>query len=309
MARVVSVSLGSSKRDKATDVTLLGVPFRIERIGTDGDRGRFRSLMLELDGKVDAIGIGGADMWLRVGDRKYAFREIVELTSGVKHSILVDGSGLKHTLERRAIEILGEKTLDWSQERALLVSGVDRFGMAEALARACPRVVYGDILFGLGLPIPVRSFSAFQLLASLLLPVVTQLPFQWFYPTGAKQETRSPKFPRYFDEATVICGDWHYVRRYAPDKMPGKTIVTQTLRAADFEWLASTGVKRVVATTPVVEGETFATNVMEGVVLTLLGMRPDEATESDYLSILDKLQWMPTVIEPGVASSEPVQSA
>jgi len=305
---VVSVSLGSSKRDKATDVSLLGVPFRIERVGTDGDKARFRRLMEELDGHVDAIGIGGADLWLRVGEKRYAFREIADLTAGVRRSILVDGSGLKHTLERRAIETLGEGTLDWSTERVLLVSGVDRFGMAEALAKACPNVVYGDILFGVGLPIPIRSFAAFKSLAGALLPVVTRLPFQWFYPTGAKQETRTPKFPKVFAEATVICGDWHYVRRYAPDQMPGKTVVTQTLRKADLDWLATTGVKRVVATTPVVEGETFATNVMEGVVLTLLGMRPDEAREDDYLAILGELGWRPSVITPGEPAPEPVHS-
>lgn len=309
MPRVVSVSLGSSKRDKATDTTLLGVPFRIERIGTDGDTARFRELMLELDGKADAIGIGGADLWLRVGQKKYAFREIAQLTSQVRRSVLVDGSGLKHTLERKAIELLGEGVLDWNQERALLVSGVDRFGMAEALAKACPHVVYGDLVFGLGLPVPIRSFRAFKTLASLLLPIVTRLPFRWFYPTGAKQDTRSPKFPRLFDEATVVCGDWHYIRRYAPDQMPGKTIVTQTLRAADLEWLATTGAARVIATTPVVEGETFATNVMEGVVLTLLGKRPDEATEDDYLSVLAKLGWKPTVMDLRSAQPVPVQSA
>ena len=37
MKRAVSISIGSSKRDKAVQVTLLGQPVSIERIGTDGD--------------------------------------------------------------------------------------------------------------------------------------------------------------------------------------------------------------------------------------------------------------------------------
>ena len=243
--RVVSVSLGSSKRDKIHETEVLGVPFRIERRGTDGDRARFKALMEELDGQVDALGVGGADIWLVVGDRRYAFREVVQLVSGVKKTPVVDGSGLKHTLEREAIERLGrDGTVEWSRERVLLVSAVDRFGMAQALDRACPNVVYGDILFGLGLPVPIRSYRQVRTIASLLLPVVTRLPIQWFYPTGEKQEQRSPKHKRVFEDATVIAGDWHYIRRYAPDSMPGKTIVTQALRKADIEWLRSTGAAR-----------------------------------------------------------------
>ncbi|MGE5653834.1 MAG: quinate 5-dehydrogenase, partial [Bacillota bacterium] len=37
MKRVVSVSLGSSKRNHAVETEILGEQFRIERIGTDGD--------------------------------------------------------------------------------------------------------------------------------------------------------------------------------------------------------------------------------------------------------------------------------
>ena len=59
MKRAVSVSIGSSKRDKAVEVNLLGEQVRIERIGTDGDMEKAALLFKELDGKVDAFGLGG----------------------------------------------------------------------------------------------------------------------------------------------------------------------------------------------------------------------------------------------------------
>ncbi|MCW5937963.1 MAG: hypothetical protein KIT11_11730 [Fimbriimonadaceae bacterium] len=295
MHRVVSVSLGTSKRDKSFETEILGEPFLIERIGTNGDRERFRALFRELDGKVDALGVGGADIWLVSGEKRYAFREVQDLVSGAKTTPVVDGSGLKHTLEREAVKLMTE-VIDWPRERVLLVSGVDRFGMAQALEASGAKVVYGDLLFGLGLPIPIRSYSALERLANVLLPIVTRLPIQWFYPTGEKQEKRTPKHKKWFDWATVVAGDWHYIRRYAPDQMPGKTVLTQTIRSADLDWLRSCGVARVVATTPVMGGETFATNVMEGVLLTLLGKRPETATPEDYLGILGRLGWAPTMI-------------
>ena len=59
MKRAVSISLGSSERDKAVEVELLGESVRIERRGTDGDAERATALFTELDGQVDALGVGG----------------------------------------------------------------------------------------------------------------------------------------------------------------------------------------------------------------------------------------------------------
>ena len=254
--------------------------------------------MESLDGVADALGVGGADIWLVTESRRYAFREILGLIRGVKKTPVVDGSGLKHTLERKTVERLQEEgTVDFRNERVLLVSAVDRFGMAQALDKVCPQTVYGDFLFGLGLPLRIRKYSTVSKLASVLLPLVTRLPFQWFYPTGEKQEHRKPKFPDVFAWATFICGDWHYIRRYAPDDLSGKTVMTQTLRSADLDWLKSTGARRAITTTPEMAGETFATNVMEGVLVTLIDKPLPEITEADYLAKLDELGWRPTVFE------------
>jgi hypothetical protein len=298
MKRVVSVSLGSSTRNKTHELDILGQSFRIERIGTDGDLNAFAKMFADLDGKVDALGVGGADIYVVVGEKRYAFRQIQRLISGAKITPVVDGSGLKHTLERETVHRLQrEGTVDFKQERVLLVSAVDRFGMAQALIDVGAKTTYGDLLFGLGLPIPVRSYGAVKLLGSLILPIITRLPLKWFYPTGEKQETRAPKFPKVFADATFICGDWHYIRRYAPDDLTGKTILTQTVRKADLDWLKTTGARRVITTTPVMGGETFATNVMEGVVVALLEKRPEQMTEQDYLDTLARLDWAPNVID------------
>jgi hypothetical protein len=299
MKHVVSVSLGSSKRNKASTVEFLGESFKIERVGTDGDTGRFVAMFRELDGKVDALGVGGADIYVVVGGRKYAFKQVQKWISEAKQTPVVDGSGLKHTLERRAIYYLQEAgILDFSKETVLLVSAVDRFGMIEALNELCPRIIAGDILFGLGLPIPLRSYFWVQVLGTILLPIVTHLPIKWFYPTGEKQEQRTPKWESIFNEASVIAGDWHYIKRYVPENtLYGKTIITQTLRKSDMEWLEACKVQRIITTTPVIQGETFATNVMEAVLLTLLDKDPKEITEVDYIKMLEKLAWKPNVID------------
>jgi len=298
MKRVVSISLGTSKRNKTNIIDILGETFEVSRIGTDGNIKKFAQYFIDLDEKVDALGVGGADLYLVAKRKKYAFKQIQKFVSGAKKTPVVDGSGLKHTLERASIQVLQEKgKIDFAKEKVLLVSAVDRYGMAEALNQYCPNVLYGDLLFGLGLPFPIRKYSTIEALGSLLLPVITKLPFQWFYPTGEKQEKRSPKFSWAFHEATIIAGDWHYIHRYAPEKLTGKTILTQSVRKQDLKWLKEAGASRVVTTTPLIEGETFATNVMEGILVVQIGKNPDEININEYLSLLEDLKWEPNIIE------------
>ncbi len=303
MKRVVSVSLGTSKRDKKHELDILGEHFVIERIGTDGDMKKFAQMFTDLDGKVDALGVGGADINVVVGDKKYSFKEIVNLVSGAKKTPVVDGGGLKHTLERETILALqNDGVIDFTKKHVLLVSAVDRFGMAQALTKVGAKTTFGDLMFGIGIPIPIRTYQGVRRLGTIVLPLITRLPFKWFYPTGEKQEKRTPKYPKVFAEADIIAGDWHYIRRYAPDNLKGKTIITQTLRKADLDMLREAGAEQAITTTPLMGGETFATNVMEGVVVTLLGKRPEELTEQDYLGVLKKLDWKPNVIKLQEAS-------
>lgn len=298
MKHVVSVSLGSSKRNKEQTVTILGEEFRIERIGVDGDLKRFSEMFAELDGKVDALGVGGADIWVVVGEKRYAFRQILKLVARATKTPVVDGSGLKHTLERATVETLQEKGIvDFRKETVLLVSAVDRFGMAQALDKIGGKVIYGDLLFGIGLPFPIHKYKNVRRLGATVLPLITKLPFKWFYPTGEKQDERKPKHEKIWRQATLIAGDTLYIKRYASEDLSGKTVLTQTIRKADLEWLKKAGVKRVITTTPIMGGETFATNVMEGVIVALLGRKPSELAEKDYLEVLAKLGWEPNVID------------
>jgi len=299
LKRVVSISLGTSKRNKAAETEILGEKFSIERIGTDGDLRKFQQMFEDLDGKVDALGVGGADIWLVVGERKYAFRQILKLVSGVKTTPVVDGSGLKHTLERETILRLDrEGTVKFADQRVLLMSAVDRYGMAQSLSSVCNQILFGDLMFGLGLPIPVRSYKAVEIIGRLTLPLVTQLPFKWLYPTGDKQNVRTPKYQKHFDWATVIAGDSLFINRYAPDRLDGKIVITQSVRKENIEWMKSAGVRQLITTTPVIGGETFATNVMEGVLISLMGKKnSEEATAQEYLDILKKLDWAPTAMD------------
>ncbi|MBC8496093.1 MAG: quinate 5-dehydrogenase, partial [Chloroflexi bacterium] len=54
MKRAVSVSLGSSTRDKKVIVNFKGQQISVERIGTNGDIEKAKQLYTELDSQVEA---------------------------------------------------------------------------------------------------------------------------------------------------------------------------------------------------------------------------------------------------------------
>jgi hypothetical protein len=62
-------------------------------------------MYLDLDGKVDAFGVGGVDLYLRLNEREYPLRAALKLVEGVTKTPLCDGRGLKHTLERRVFDL------------------------------------------------------------------------------------------------------------------------------------------------------------------------------------------------------------
>ena len=72
---IISISLGSSKRDANAVLDLAGQKVHIERRGTDGDFNKARQLMEQWDGKVDAMGLGGTDLYVYAGQERYTFRE------------------------------------------------------------------------------------------------------------------------------------------------------------------------------------------------------------------------------------------
>ena len=305
MKRVVSVSLGSSSRDHRANVTFLGEEFDISRVGTDGKLDAALAMVRELDGHVDAIGLGGIDVYLYAGRHRYALRDGLRLLEAAKITPIVDGSGLKNTLEREAVAFMQRDLgIDLRGKRVLMVSALDRFGMAQALVDAGADVLFGDFIFALDKDMPVRGLAEFEVLAEKYLPDACKLPFQFFYPTGKKQEKPpEPKYPHYYEQSEIIAGDFHFMRQFMPDRLDGKIVLTNTVTAGDVEDLAVRGVKMLITTTPEIAGRSFGTNVLEAALLALLGKAWSDVVPADYEGLLHELRLEPRVVRLASVSS------
>ena len=294
MKRAVSVSLGSSKRNKRVTITLGETTIQVERIGTDGDTLKAKQMFEDLDGQVDAFGIGGVDLYLRLDKREYPLRAALKLVQGVHYTPIVDGRGLKHTLERRVFErSASQLPPDLSFQRAFIPVAADRLGLAHAIEEKSDRVDIGDLMVALGIPIVVPGIAAYHRLARILFPIVSHFPMRLLY-YGSDGREPTPKYHTQWQQADLWAGDFLFMRKHMPLDLSGKAIVTNTTTSQDVDLLRQRGARFVLTTTPRYEGRSFGTNLMEAALTAYAGKgRP--LTSLELNALIDDLDLRPHI--------------
>jgi len=298
MKKVLGVSLGSSTRDHKAKVEILGQEVEIERKGTDGDVKKMMQLYQEFDGKVDVFALGGTDLYLYSGPRgkRYTIRESARIVSVIKNTPIVDGTGIKYVLEKDVVRYISQNTdINLQGKKALLLITVDRFGLAEGLIEAGCKMIFGDLISCLNIPIPIYNLSTLNKIARIIIPILVHLPIKYLYPTGKKQETSNSKYGRFFDDADIIAGDYIAISQYMPQKMNGKIVITNTVTSKNVQDLKDRGVQYLITTTPQFQGRSFGTNVYQGILVAISGKKPEELGEQDYLDLLKKTGFKPRI--------------
>jgi hypothetical protein len=299
--KVLSISLGSPARDHIVRCTLLDQEIEIERRGTNADFGRAVELFREYDGNVDAFGVGGIEFFLRVDGRRYPWRDARQIRAAIRASKVGDGNRVKPLLEHRAVAALDrhlreEEGTSLSQKSALVTTATERYDLAAALTQAGCTMTYGDFIFGLGVPFPLHSMRAVHVLGGIMLPVITRLPYRWFYSLGDEQlAAPDQKFARYYDRHDIVAGDFLQIRGNMPADLGGKILLTNTTTTADVDELRSRNLHLLLTSTPRLEGRSFGTNVIEAVLLALIDKPEAEITSADLAELIERIP-----IEPGL---------
>jgi predicted amino acid dehydrogenase len=299
MKRIVSISLGASARDYRFTTTILGQHIEIHRIGTDGDTARATALIRAYDGTVDAIGLGGLTPVFRVGAARYPHQEALHIAAQARRTPVVDGGVLKATLERWAVAQAARSDPSLLRyQRILLTSGIERYQLASALTQYESQIRCADpwVHSGLSfLPLP-RSLEQLELYAATTLPILALLPYRFIHPVARGREERDERAVASFNWATVIAGDFAFIRRFAPQDLSGKTIITDDPSPAEIEDLRARGVLTLITMTPPLSTERpfVATDVLEAIVtaITESNRQPGEAEVLDFISAAG---WNPTI--------------
>jgi len=298
MKRIVSVSIGSSTRNHKTEAEIQGETFIIERIGTDGDINKAIEIVKELDGKVDAFGMGGIDIYLNAGKNRYKIKDALPIRDAAKKTPIVDGSGLKISLEKQVPHFIDENIESLKGKKAFILPAIDRYALAEGLKEVGCELTLGDLMVALGINIPIKSMNVLDRIANIIAPIACRLPFEMLYPTGKDQNSgkrKTGKIDKFFEETDIIAGDFHYIKQYMPENMQGKIVITNTVTKEDIVWLKKCGIRLLVTSTPNLEGRSFGTNVIEALLVAIIGKPVEEITGDEYLSLLEKIDFKPRV--------------
>jgi hypothetical protein len=295
MKHVVSISLGSSTRDKKVEFKLGGETILIERIGCDGNEKKARTLFSEMDGKVDAFGVGGVELYVRVVNKNYPLRSGLNLVKEVRHTPYTDGRGLKLTLEQNIFQ-MAEPSFRQpiAPRKGMMPVAADRYGMAESLHRAGFELVFCDLMFGLGIPLPIYGLARLRTLAAILMPIVGLMPISMLYPTGQNQEENVPKYEKWFNYGRVVAGDFQYIHRHMPLELTNKVIITNTTTAGDVALMRSRGVSYLITSTPRIDGRSFGANVLEAALIAYSG-KGRELTDAELSALVRELGLKPDV--------------
>ncbi|MDD5497287.1 MAG: quinate 5-dehydrogenase [Atribacterota bacterium] len=300
MKKVLGVSLGSSTRDHKVRVEILGQEVEIERRGTDGDVKKMMQIYQEFDGKVDVFALGGTDLYLYSGPagKRYTIKESARIVKVIKKTPIVDGTGIKYVLEKEVIKYISQNTdIKLQGKKALLLITVDRFGLAEGLLEAGCKMIFGDLIFSLNIPIPLYNLETLSKIAKIAIPILVNLPIKYLYPTGNKQESSNPKYSRFFDDVDIVAGDYLAISQYMPLKMEGKIVITNTVTLKNIQDLKDRGVSYLITTTPEFEGRSFGTNVYQAILVAISGRKPEELSGEDYLELAKKSGFKPRIVQ------------
>lgn len=297
MKRAVSISLGNPSRNKKVEVNYNGVDISVERIGTGGDIKAAKDLFTELDGKVDALSVGGIDCYVTLDGRDYPIYSALKLVENVHQTPWVDGRHLKYVLEKRLFELVKPVIGEIPRfKNCFMPFSTDRVGLIEAVSSISDEVIVGDLMFMFGLPTPIRGLENFRKTAHALLPIVSYLPLTWLFPPGVGGEEHKPKFEKFWQEADLIAGDMHYIGKYAPFDLKGKWVITNTTTAENIQLLRDRGVKKVITTSPRYDGRSFGINMMEA-VLTAYAGKGRALSRPELNELVDEVNLRPSVMD------------
>jgi hypothetical protein len=145
-----------------------------------------RTTIAELDATSQPLA-GRHRLYVVAGGRRYVMRDAARLAAAAKAHPSWTAAASKTRSNAKRSPAAGKRTARLQGKSVLLVSAVDRFGMAEALVKQA-RCGVRRLSVHSGLPFPMRRLATVRALGALILPVATKLPFKMLYPTGEKQD-------------------------------------------------------------------------------------------------------------------------
>ncbi|WP_029653725.1 dehydrogenase [Marinobacter daepoensis] len=306
MKTVVSVSLGSSEFDYELATTFMDQPFRLLRLGADGNLERAVALLDSVRGEADAIGLSMIHDHYQVGEEQLEHPDTARLEACVPDKPVTTGAGLRGILQEWAVRhTQAELGHFFDNARVLFLNGQAGYRIARALSEHTDNLFFADPYLDFGVPRLLTSLRQLEAYTSMTAGVI-------FRPVAVKLIEAVHKTPLYRMGEKLIQGSLHESVRdchvivgaigdleaFSEKELDGKTLITSRVTDSALDWLRSRKVAMVVDYSPWLEGRPVGVNVMEAMISAALSRTPEQLGTDDFLEVIQTLGIEPRILYP-----------
>lgn len=306
MKTVVSVSQGSSEYDYEWETEFLGQPFRVIRLGANGDYERAASLLESVHDRADAIGLSMVHDHYRVGRQFLPHPDTARLEACAADKSVTTGVGLRGILQEWAIRHTQlELGHYFDNARVLFLNGRAGYRIAQALSEHTDNLIFADPYLDLGVPRLLTSLKQLESYTALVAPTL-------FRPVAASALEALQRNPlvrlgeslvqgslgHAVENAHVIVASVGDLADFSQKQLDGKTVVTSRVTETALDWLRSRRVAMVVDYSPWLEGRPLGTNVLEAMISAVRARTPEQLKADDYLEVIETLGIKPRLLYP-----------
>lgn len=306
MKTVVSVSQRSAEFDYELETEFLGLPFRIVRVGTDGDLSRAEAVLDSVK-EVDAIGLSMIHDQYHAGRKILEHPDTVRLKACVPDKPVTTGAKMRGILQEWAVRhTQSELGHFFDNARVLFLNGQAGYRIARALGEYTDNLMFADPYMDFGVPRLLTSLGQLETYTTLTAPLMFQpatvravdmirhLPV---ISLGEKLVAGSLR--EAVKSAHVLVAAVDDLDEFSHQQLDGKTVITSRVTDQTLDWMRSRRVAMVVDYSPWLGGRPVGVNVMEAMISAALARTPEQMGPDDFLEVIETLGIKPRILYPG----------
>jgi predicted amino acid dehydrogenase len=298
MKKVITVTLGSSKKDFEFKTRFLGQEFSVQRLGADRDSSKAWELMRRQQANADAIALSDTVDHYHVGLRTVVNKESQRLMQVVTRVPVTTGASLRRLLQVRAVRHV-QKELGhyFNNNLVLFLSGMRNYDMAVALSEYTRNLSFADPVFHAGSPLLLSSLEQLELYAKgkELIPDIVPGEFLKSVLKTVKNKIVANAVAR----SHVIVGTFREIQAVAAGgNLEGKTLITSAIDDDALAFFTKHKVNLVVDVSPKLFDKVVGISTITAMILASMDKPESEVSDHDFEEIINELDIKPRLLHP-----------
>ena len=298
MKKIVTVTLGSSKKDFEFRTRFLGQEFSVQRLGADKDSSKAWELMRRQQANADAIALSDMPDHYHVGLRTVVNKESQRLMQVVTRVPVTTGASLRRLLQVRAIRYV-QKELGhyFNNNLVLFLSGMRNYDMAVALSDYTKNLSFADPVFQAGSPLLLGSLDQLELYAKGKELIPDIVPGKFI--KSVLSTLKNKIVANAVGKSHVIVGTFREIQAVASGgNLEGKTLITSAVDDEALAFFTKHKVNLVVDVSPKLFDKVVGISTITAMILAATGKPEAELSDHDFEEIINELDIKPRLLHP-----------